>query len=78
MDARILIDNIKTFQAEMATVLLCNPETKKAIEEKVKKDSNVYLIEESFVEPNTVFVVKDLELKKMLIESYKNRREGAE
>lgn len=74
MDARILIEEIKTMQADISQVLLCNQETKKIIEEEAKKIPNVYLIELNIVEPNTVLVVKDLGLKKILIESYENRK----
>lgn len=76
VDARYLLNEIKTMQAEISTVLLCNPETIKAIGEEVKKYPNVYLIEEVNVEPNTFFVVKDLDLKKALIETYENRKKG--
>ena len=75
MDARILLNEIKTMQAEIALVFICHPETKKIVEEATADHPNVYIIEEVNAEPNTVFMVKDLDLKKALIESYESRKE---
>ena len=70
------IENIKNAQAEISTVLIVNPESIKVLEEETKKYPNVYLIEDSLAKPNTAIVIKDLELKKMLIEAYDSRKAG--
>ena len=72
-----LIENIKNVQAEISTVLIVNPESIKVLEEETKKYLNVYLIEDSLAKPNTANVIKDRELKKMLIEAYESRKAGA-
>ena len=74
-DAKVLLDRIKTIQAEITTVCLCHPETKKAIEQKAENLQNVILIENSFIEQNKILVVNDLEAKKSYIEMYKSRKE---
>lgn len=75
-DAKALLEKMKNVQAEIAIVYLCNPETKKVIEQRIDDISpNVYIIEEKYIEPNQVLVVKDLELKKTLIEMYESRKE---
>ena len=66
-DARKFLDGLETVQAELAHVFFCNPKNKKLIEKEFKNYKNLYLIENSYVEPNSVIIVKDLELKKMLI-----------
>lgn len=75
-DVMDFIENIKNVQAEISTVLIVNSESTKVLEEETKKYPNVYLIEDSIVKPNTAIVIKDLELKKMLIEAYESRKAG--
>lgn len=78
-DAKILLDELKTMQAIISPVLLCNPKTKKDIEEKVKQEyPEAYLIEQNYLEPNTVLVVKDLGFKKELIAAYENQKKQRE
>ena len=79
-DAKILLEEMLRIKAITSPVILCNPKNKKDIEEKVKQEyPEAYLIEQNYVKPNTVLVVKDLELKKALIEAYENKkqREGS-
>ena len=71
------IENIKNVKAEISTVLIVNPESIKVLEEETKKYPNVYLIEDSLAKPNTAIVIKDRELKKILIEAYESRKAGA-
>lgn len=77
-DARNFLEELKTIQAELAHVFLCNAKSKKLIEKEFKNFENLYLIENSCVEPNSVIMVKDLELKKMLIEEYERSKGGVE
>lgn len=78
-DAKTLLNEITKMKAIIAPVLLCNPKTKKSIEDKVKQEfPDVYLIEHNYVEPNSVIVVKDLELKKTFIEVYENQKKQRE
>lgn len=72
-----LIENIKNVKAEISTVLIVNPDSIKVLEEETKKYPNVYLIEDSLAKPNTAIVIKDRELKKMLIEVYESKKAGA-
>lgn len=73
-DAKAILHEIKTMQALIKTVCICSPETKKAIEERVETLSDVILIEDNHVEPNTILVVKDLGLKKALIEMHESKK----
>lgn len=75
-DAKAILHEIKTMQALIKTVCICNPETKKVIGERLETLSDVILIEDNHVEPNTILVVKDLELKKALIEMYESKKKA--
>ena len=80
-DSKILNEEMLTIKAINSPVLLCHPKTKKRYEAGIKKEfPDAYLIEKDYVEPNTVHIVKDLEMKKALIEAYEkqeNKEGGA-
>lgn len=74
-DVKITLHEIETIKAITSIVILCNPKTKKDIKDKVKQEfPEAYLIEDIHIEPNEVLIVKDLELKKALIELYENQK----
>lgn len=81
MDIKNILHEIETMQAMVTTVCLCNPETKKFIEQKADVPKNIIFIENEYVEKNTAYIVKDLELKKALLEGYwigKEQLKGSE
>ena len=80
-DAKILLHEMVAMQAEISTVLLCNPETKKFVEQNADVPQNVIFIESNYVEKNQAFLVKDLNLKRVLLEGYfigKEQMKGSE
>lgn len=78
-DSKIQDEEMLTIKAINSPVLLCHPKTKKRYEAGIKIEfPDAYLIEDNCVEPNIVHIVKDLEMKKALIELYEkqNNKEG--
>lgn len=63
---------------ELTKVCLCNPETKKYIEQRIETSPAIIFIGNKFIEPNLIIVVEDMELKKTLLEVYEKEKEQNE
>ena len=68
--AKEFFDAVENAHARISKVILCNPKQKDMLQEVAGNSNLVYLIEDSNVELNQAIVVKDLELKKMMINNY--------
>lgn len=79
MQENQLLESLKHMQEkidESMKVCLCNPETLKAIKERMDIPPNVVFIEEKYVEMNKILIIKDKQMKKDLLKIYRERSNG--
>ena len=72
-----ILNDLDDARARISTVILCNPKQKEVLQKASKEMNNVYLIENCHIKLNEAILVKDLEMKKMLISNFK-RKENAD
>ncbi len=73
-----ILNVLEDTQARISTVILCNPKQKEVLQKASKEMNNVYLIEDCHIKLNEAILVKDLEMKKVLISNYKRKAEKDE
>ena len=73
-----ILNVLEDTQARISTVILCNPKQKEVLQKASKETNNVYLIEDCYIKLNEAILVKDLEMKKMLISNYKRKEQQNE
>ena len=77
-DLKEIINSLEDARAKISTVILCNPKQKEVLQKASKEMNNVYLIEDCHIELNKTIIVKDLEMKKMLISNFKRKEKRNE
>ena len=73
-----ILNVLEDAQARISTVILCNPKQKEVLQKASKEMNNVYLIGDCHIELNEAILVKDLEMKKMLISNFKRKEQQNE
>ena len=68
-----ILNDLDDAQTRISTVILCNPKQKEVLQKASKEMNNVYLIENCHIKLNEAILVKDLEMKKMLISNFKRK-----
>ena len=73
--ANDIFNALEDAKAKVSKVFICNPKQKEILEKVTENQNNVFIIENSCVEMNKVFMVTDSETKKAIIRNcLKNRR----
>lgn len=73
--ANDIFNALEDAKAKVSKVFICNPKQKEILEKVTENQNNVFIIENSCVVMNKVFMVTDLETKKAIIRNcLKNRR----
>ena len=72
--ANDIFNALEDAKAKVSKVFICNPQQKEILEKVTENQNNVFIIENSFVEMNKVFMVTDLETKKAIIRNCLNNR----
>lgn len=73
-----ILNILEDARARISTVILCNPKQKEVLQKSTKEMNNVYLIEDCHIKLNEAILVKDLEMKKMLISNFKRKEQQNE